>query len=222
MAFLTFGHPKTITDLRSVVGTRHKPERKDVKIVVIDNDPFPYIDILRNHNFNIEQLPDLETLASISTYDIVLCDVQDVGQKFSETYQGAYLVKEIRKKYPFKYIISYTAFDNDARYTALLKSADDSIKKDEDTEVWVSKIDSAIESVYDVEEQWYKIRDYLLSQKVSMFQVALLENEFVCRIQKKKSFDDFPTAQRNFQIDKDAKDILLSFIGSAAVKLLLG
>lgn len=222
MAFITLGQPKTITELRSIVGTRHKPERKDVKIVVIDNDPFPYMDMLRTHNFNIEQLPNLETLTSLSSYDIVLCDVQGVGLNFSETYQGAYLVKEIRKKYPFKFIISYTAYDNDARYTALLKNADYSIKKDEDTEVWVEKLDTAIAAVYDVEEQWYKIRDYLLSQKVSMFQVALLEDDFVRRIQKKKSFDNFPRTNGHLQIDREVKDILLSFIGSAAVKLLLG
>ncbi len=222
MTLITFGQPKTITDLRSIVGTRHKPERKDVKIVVIDNDPFPYMDMLRTHNFCIEQLTNLETLASISSYDIVLCDVQGVGLNFSETFQGAYLVKEIRKKYPFKFIISYTAYDNDARYTALLKSAGYSIKKDEDTEVWVEKLDSAITAVYDVEEQWYKIRDYLLSQKVSLFQVALIEDDFVRRVQKKKSFDDFPSTKRYLRIDKDAKDVLLSFIKSAAVKLLLG
>lgn len=67
-----------------------------------------------------------------------------------------------------------------------------------------------------------KTRNYLLELKVPLFQVAMLEDEIVTRIQKKKSFTDFPPIKGTIQLDDSAKDVLFSFIGSAAVKLLLG
>ena len=222
MAFFYLGRPKTITDLRSLMGMRQVKDRSSIRIIVIDDEPFPYSDNLRKHGFIIEQLHDLETLDSISSYEIVLCDVQGVGAKFHNELQGAYLVKEIRKKFPFKFIISYTAYDNDARYTALLKNADISIIKDENTEVWVEKLDYAISCVSNIEEQWAKTCDYLLGLKMPLFQIALLENEIVSRIQMNKSFEGFPNMNKSVQLENSAKEILLSFIGSAAVKLLLG
>ena len=222
MSFLFFGRPKTIIDLISIIGIRQLPDRNSTRIVVIDDAPFPYLEILQLHGFNIVQIQDVDSLDTISPYDIILCDVQGVGKKFHKEFQGAYLVKEIRKKFPFKYIVSYTAYDNDARYTALLKNADESIIKDENTDVWVEKLDNAIRSVRDIEEQWVKTRDYLLELKVPLFQVALLEDEIVTRIQKKKSFTDFPSIKRTIQLDDSAQNVLFSFIGSAAVKLLLG
>jgi hypothetical protein len=222
MAFFYLGHPKTITDLRSIVGMRQINDRSSIRIIVIDDEPFPYSDNLRKHGFNIEQFRDLETLDSISSYEIVLCDVQGIGTKFHQELQGAYLVKEIRRRFPFKYIISYTAYDNDARYTALLKNADISIIKDENTDVWVEKLDYAISSVSNIEEQWAKTCNHLLDLKVPLFQIALLENEVVTKIQNKKSFDDFPNVNKSIELESNAKEVLLSFIGSAAVKLLLG
>ena len=222
MAFFYLGHPKMIIDLRSHIGMRQLKDRSSVHMIIIDDEPFPYTDVLRMHGFTIEQFHDLETLDSLSAYDVVLCDVQGVGTKFNQELQGAYLVKEIRKKYPFKIIISYTAYESDARYTALLKNADISIRKGESIDVWVDKLDYAISSVCDIEEQWAKTRNYLLDIKVPLFQVVLLENEIVSRIQKKKGFEDFPSLSRTIQLEKSAKDVLLSFIGSAAVKFLLG
>lgn len=222
MAFFYLGHPKTITDLRSIVGMRQMNNRSSIRIIVIDDQPFPYFDNLRMHGFNIEQIHDLETLDSISSYEIVLCDVQGVGAKFHHELQGAYLVKEIRKKYPFKFIISYTAYDNDARYTALLKNADISIIKDENTDVWVEKLDYAISCVSNIEEQWAKTCDHLLKYKVPLFQVALLENEIVSRIQMNNGFEGFPNINKAIQLENSAKEILKSFVGSAAVKILLG
>ncbi|MBR5019498.1 MAG: hypothetical protein IKX53_07710 [Bacteroidales bacterium] len=222
MAFIYLGHPKTITDLRSLIGMKQVKDRSSVRIIVIDDQPFPYSENLRKHGFNIEQLRDLETLDSISSYEIVLCDVQGVGTTFHQELQGAYLVKEIRKRFPFKFIISYTAYDNDARYTALLKSADLSIVKDENTDIWVEKLDYAISSVSNIEEQWAKTCNHLLGLKVPLFQIALLENEVVTRIQKKQSFDNFLSINKSIQLESSAKDVILSFIGSAAVKFLLG
>ena len=57
------------------------------------------IDILQRHKFDIDKFDDIENIESLNAYDIILCDIQGVGTKFNTSYQGAYLVKEIYKRY---------------------------------------------------------------------------------------------------------------------------
>ena len=151
MAFIYLGHPKRITDLGPHLALRQLKDdnsvRMSVRMIIIDDEPFPYTDELRHHGYNIEQFHDLETLDSLSAYDVVLCDVKGVGTKFNPELQGAYLVKEIRKRFPFKIIISYTAYESDARYTELLINADFIIRKCDTIKLLSEKLDTAISSV---------------------------------------------------------------------------
>lgn len=140
-------------------------------MVLIDDAQFPYYDLLRQHKFNIDTLNDVTSLTTLEAYDVILCDLNGVGKKLSETYQGAYLVKEIYKRYPFKIIISYTGISFDARYNEYLKYADFSVKKDVESEVWVEKLDMAIDMLSNIEKRWIRVRNYMLDNNVSLFNV---------------------------------------------------
>ena len=118
--FIHFGKPKQITELHTPERVIAQMKREDAKMVVVDDQDFPYLDILRQHKFNIDTLNDITSLTTIEAYDVVLCDLNGVGKSFSRQYQGAYLVKEIYKRYPFKIIISYTGISFDARYNEYL------------------------------------------------------------------------------------------------------
>lgn len=222
MKFRYIGTPKNITDLRSAISKRKQLERKDVKIAVIDNESFPMIDILQRHKFDIDKFDDIENIESLNAYDIILCDIQGVGTKFNTSYQGAYLVKEIYKRYPFKIIIAYTGSRYEPRYNEFLKYAEYNIPKDASSEEWVEKLDSALELASDPENRWNRVRRYLLNKGVSLFELTLLEDDFVCRYLEKKSFENFPNSKISKSLDDNIRAILQSFAANALFKILVG
>lgn len=217
--FVYFGSPRRISKLHTPSRALNKLKREDVKMVLIDDEEFPYYDLLRQHKFNIDTLNDVTSLTTLEAYDVILCDLNGVGKKFSEMYQGAYLVKEIYKRYPFKIIVSYTGISFDARYNEYLKYADFSVKKDVESEVWVEKLDMAIDMLSNIEKRWIRVRDYMLDNNVSLFDVTLLEDDLVKSIEAGEK-EGFPSNKLIANLGADLKDVLVSFAGSAAVRLL--
>ena len=222
MKFRYIGTPKNITDLRSIASKHKQLERKNVKIAIVDNESFPMIEILQRHKFDIDKFDDIENIESLNGYDIILCDIQGVGTKFNEVFQGAYLVKEIYKRYPFKIIIAYTGSRYDPRYNEYLKYAEYNIIKDASSEEWVEKLDSALELASNPEHRWNRVRRYLLNEGVPLFELTLLEDDFVCRFLENKSFDDFPNNKIAKTLDDDIRAILQSFTANALFKILVG
>lgn len=192
MRFHHFGKLENLHSLEVASLKFKKIERKDVKIAIVDDDTFPYLDILLKHKFSIDVFEDIANIDSINAYDIILCDIQGVGKKLNTNYQGAYLLKEIYEKYPSKVLISYTAHATDITFNKYLQYAEFSMKKDAGSEDWVEKLDQAIALVSNPENRWIRTRNMLLERGVSLFELALLEDEFVYRVLHNKSFEDFP------------------------------
>ena len=88
--------------------------RNYFQIAIIDDKPLSHYSILLNHNFRIKELGDISDIAAISEYPIILCDIRNVGVQFASAYGGAHVIYEIKKRYPDKYIIAYSAGANDS------------------------------------------------------------------------------------------------------------
>ena len=217
--FIHFGTPKKISELHTPNRAMNKLKREDVKMVLIDDEQFPYLDLLKQHKFNIDTLNDVTSLTTLEAYDVILCDLNGVGTKFSEKFQGAYLVKEIYKRYPFKIIISYTGISFDARYNEYLKYADFSVKKDVESEVWVEKLDMAIDMLSNIEKRWERVRNFLLDNNVSLYDTMLLEDNLVNSVEEGQK-NTFPSRKLMRSLSSDLKDVIISFASSVAVKLL--
>ena len=101
-----------------------------------------------------------------------------------------------------------------------MKYADFSVKKDIESEKWVEKLDMSIEMLSNIEKRWTKMRDYLLNNNVSLYNVMLLEDNLVKYIKSNRK-KDFPSTKLLNGIGGDLKDVLISFAGSAAVRLLM-
>lgn len=186
-------------------------ERKDVKIAIIDDESFPLKETLLQHKFNIDVFHDVTSIDQFAGYEIILCDIQGVGKQFSQKYQGAYIVNEIYKRFPFKVLMSYTSKSTDITFNKYLHYAEFSIKKDADSEEWVEKLDTAIKLVSDPENRWIRTRNYLLEKGVSLFELALLEDEYVRHIIENKPFDDFPPKKLRGKITDEIETILKDF-----------
>lgn len=180
------------------------------------------MDILKSHKFNIDLIPKIESINILGEYDIIICDIHGVGEAFSKEFQGAYLVKEIYKQYPFKIIISYTGITYDARYNEYLKHAEFSLKKDVSSEDFVEKLDAAISLIQDPVHRWNKIKNYLVENDVPTYEIALIEDDFVRRLLSNQDFNDFPKKKIQKNIDSNLRAVLQSFAANILSKILIG
>ena len=222
MAFLFWKRFKTISDLRTADLKLKKVRRSDVKIAIIDDEPIEIMEILKSHKFNIDLIPKIESINILGEYDIIICDIHGVGEAFSKEFQGAYLVKEIYKQYPFKIIISYTGITYDARYNEYLKHAEFSLKKDVSSEDFVEKLDAAISLIQDPVHRWNKIKNYLVENDVPTYEIALIEDDFVRRLLSNQDFNDFPKKKIQKNIDSNLRAVLQSFAANILSKILIG
>lgn len=213
---MIFKKPKTIQSL-------HPPKvnpakvRPNIQIAVIDDEPFPYMDILRQHRYNITKMDDLAEIQFVESYQIVICDIKGVGKAFGSRKEGAHLIEEMRKLYPAKVLIAYTGHTFDASYNGFFQMCDMTLKKDIDSDDWVERLDEAIKIATDPKKRWMKIRDYLLEHNIPITTVAELEDEYVSIIEKKQ--ENF-SSKVMAKVPDELRGALEGFAVNVLVKLL--
>jgi hypothetical protein len=220
--FFYLGRPKSLRDLDIPAIKMKGIDRIKIPILVIDDNKFEYFEHLKNHRFDLTYFNDIQSIESTKEYEIVLCDINGVGKKFESKYEGAHVISEIHKKYPFKTIIAYTGFTHDPSYNKFFKIADMTIKKDIDGDEWVEKLDSAIDITTDPKKKWIKMRNHLMEHDVALFDIVKLENEYVKCILEGKSLEDFPSKKMSNEMNQDVRAIIQSFTASVIFKLLFG
>ena len=177
--------PRTILSLEAVLkrerGERDlSAQRRSVPIGVIDDQGFAALQNLRGHGYRITELGDIHDVATVSDYGIILSDLQGVGTTLNPAGQGAHLIREIKKRYPDKYIIAYTGAMKSAIIAQSAREyADGFLKKDASIEEWISTLDEAINYVTDPIAVWKRFRSRLLEWDVPLIVIAELEDDFV-------------------------------------------
>lgn len=220
--FIHLGEPKSIKDLNKPSLKLNKVDRIKVPVLVIDDNEFEYLEHLKNHRFDITYFSDIQSIESAKEYEVILCDINGVGKIFDSKYEGAHVISELYKKYPFKTIIAYTGYTHDPTYNKFFRLADYVFKKDLDGDEWVENLDNAIESAVNPQKKWLKLRDFLIKNNVSLFEIVKLENEYVNNIISGKSLANFPSTKLNNEIDKDIRAVIQSFTASIIFKALIG
>ena len=220
--FLHLGEPKSIKDLNKPSLKLNKVDRIKVPVLVIDDNEFEYLEHLKNHRFDITYFSDIQSIESAKEYEVILCDINGVGKIFDSKYEGAHVISELYKKYPFKTIIAYTGYTHDPTYNKFFRLADYVFKKDLDGDEWVENLDNAIESAVNPQKKWLKLRDFLIKNNVSLFEIVKLENEYVNNIISGKDLATFPSTKLNNEIDKDIRAVIQSFTASIIFKALVG
>ncbi len=218
--FIFWGRPNSISDLQSAVKPFESSMRSMVNIAIIDDEDFPYLDLLQTHDFHIRKIPDVSDIKALNTYDIIFCDVRGVGRELSKKFEGAYLIKEIRKAYPNKVVYAYTGQSYDASFSKYFDYADQVIKKDISSEEWVETLDRAVEIALNPVIQWRRLRKRLLRDNVELKAIVYLEDEFVQSFLAKAN--KFPSKRSLSFLNDDARSVLQSFVASALFKLFIG
>ena len=191
--------------------------KKATEILVIDDNEFTYLEALKKSEFNIDYRSDIQSLKDVAEYDIVLCDIRGVGKFLESQYDGAYLVKQLKKKYPNKTIISYTADDYNPRYEEFLKYADAIVPKGTVLEDWDALLTGLLKDLADPVKQWAKTRQALLEAGVSTVAVAKHEARYVKAV-KDGTFDSI---KKLYEPKNDiASDIMKTLLHGAISKLI--
>lgn len=211
---------KQISDLNgeSILKDKTLSQLKRVTdILVIDDDVFTFLDVLKKHEFNIDHKPDIQSLKDVEAYDIILCDIRGVGKFLGSKYEGAYLIKQIKEKYPNKIVISYTANDYDPSFQEYLKYADAIMPKGSALEDWAALLERILRENADPVKQWSRTREALLNANVPTAIVAEYEVKYVKAIQS----GSFESIKKTFdKPNKVGAEIMFALVNSIIDKML--
>lgn len=219
--FLHIGQPHQISELLLHQLNYDATKRNTIPIAVIDDEEFRYEESLRNHDFNLRVFKDIEDIKAVQPYAVILCDIKGVGKSFHSKFEGAHIISEIKKYYPAKIVIAYSAHQFDPSYNKYFEMSDYLFKKDIDSDDWVEKLDEALKGAINPIYQWKKIRNYLLENEISLFQILKLEDEYVKTVLS-KGRHQFPSQKLTGTLPKDIKTVVLNFTSSLIFKVIIG
>ena len=193
--------------------------KRATDILIIDDDPFTYEDALKKNEFMIDYKSDIQSLKDVEAYSVILCDIMGVGKFLQSQYEGAYLVRQIKEKYPYKTVIIYSGNQFNTAYQEFLNYADHTMQKGAALEKWNALLTQIVRDGADPVRQWLKTRSALLEAGLSIIEVAKLESKYVQAI-KKSNYESLA------KLAKDAnasyKHILVELLSSTIAKLLKG
>lgn len=107
--------------------------KKSTTILFIDDDrTFKIVDILKKMGWmNTKLIKDINSLSdhNVVAADILFIDIQGVGKLLQEKDEGLGLALAIKRRYPTKKIVIYSAQEDGARFHEALSEADYSLPK---------------------------------------------------------------------------------------------
>ena len=216
--FYSIGRPEPLSSIgqQSIDAAEAKAR---VEIAVLDDDPFAPRDALLSHKFRITELgPDIRQLDQISTYPIIVCDVNGVGKAFGSSLEGAHLVSEIRKAYPDKFLVAYTGMTYSLAITNALTAADRRLPTDASVETWVQTLEFGITEVSNARRRWLRMRTALLDRGVELYDVLRLEQALI-RSVKSKQPSALADEAKSMGISSEVKDLVIKFSATAVASL---
>ena len=128
-----------------------KRNKSQIRILFIDDNykDFQMVNILKTYGYeNTKALKDVKDLdiTSLKEADIVFVDINGVGVTLFPQDQGLGLAPAIKRKYPNKKVIIYSAESNGDRFHKALKEVDSFLYKNAEPFQFVDLIDTLVKS----------------------------------------------------------------------------
>ena len=134
----------SISPLAQPVGAARVKQKSAVSVLFIDDDvKFQVVNILKRNGWsNTKIIKDVISLEQpeVASADIFFVDIQGVGVSLGFKDQGLGLVIALRKKYPTKKIVIYSAENSNAFHPAF-GQANERISKDADPYEFMEAVD---------------------------------------------------------------------------------
>lgn len=195
--------------------------KNSIDIAVIDDQEFTQAKLLESNNFRLKEVGDIKSIKSIEAYPIIICDIHGVGASFDNSgLGGAFLISEIRKNYPDKYIIAYSTHSNDLALQRHTKNADYVMPVPSAIEHWTEALEQAIKNVGDPVLRWKRFRYYLLENNIELSEVYKLEQAYIrYYLTPSQNIDNIVESASELAIANDFKDVIKQFVTAAVVEV---
>lgn len=187
-------HPETIElDLLSLIA-----ERPKIRVAIIDNAPFPYtaaleatgcfVQVFDDYSSKISQRNEKHKLVQLTNFDVIICDIHDIGTQIFPGSEGISVLEDLRKKHPLKVIVAYTG-DPGAILTRLKKqdTVDRTFAKEWAVDDFLFNFQEVLDIFTKPKNRWDFIQRRLthlgLAQhKIASVQTVFVENVLLCQM----------------------------------------
>jgi CheY-like chemotaxis protein len=105
--------------------------RKKSRILVIDDQEFPYMDLLKRDGYDMERWAEVESLSKLTDgyFDVLLLDINGVGMKESPRRQGLGILEHVKHSNPAQQVILYSSKPQSITQREVLILADSVLDK---------------------------------------------------------------------------------------------
>ncbi|XKE44606.1 hypothetical protein LG302_14690 [Halomonas organivorans] len=170
-----------------------KPEIKDrTKILFIDDNQFKVVDILKKNGWkNTQSLNDVEDLDDrrVRESHIIFIDIHGVGRELGFSNEGLGLVKELKKRYPEKKVVVYSAESKGDRFEEGFEYADSRLKKNVDPIRFLALVDEYSNEFFSLDACAARLQEILREDfKVSMTLGEVKDK--ISQVQRKGDFSE--------------------------------
>lgn len=103
-----------------------------IQILFIDDEKFKTVDNLKSAGWvNTKTIKDVTNLdcPDVKNSDVIFVDINGVGEKLFPIDKGLGLAEALKRKYPEKYIVIYSAQEHGDRFHKALKNVDYTLSK---------------------------------------------------------------------------------------------
>ncbi|MEZ8077937.1 hypothetical protein ACED27_23290 [Vibrio sp. FF112] len=188
-------------------------ERASIPIAVIDDLDVPYIEAVRNCGYKgITHYTDIDNFEMLSVYQVIICDIRGVGKKLSKN-EGAFIIQQLRKVYPDKYIIAMSSNLYHLPIQNYIGVADAKLKRDVSSDRVIREIEKGVAVMSSRKERWLRFRDYLLkTHQMDLYDVWQIEQEFIKSVltHDRKGFEESDVLKKHG--GDMVKGLLVNFI----------
>ncbi len=162
--------------------------RKQVKILFIDDGGFDTepLSKLGYKDINVEY--EFKDMTMFEPYDVIFCDINDVAKNIYPVGQGAELASEIKRTYPDKFVIIFSAQNQKPSFVKYYEDVDAVIDKVSDQRTFQNVIDRYIAIQNDPIAYWENLEKAMLKQKLNKVYISKLEHFYVCSFIDNKNY----------------------------------
>lgn len=178
--------------------------RERVKILLVDDEEYEIIDVLKTRGYDIYYKSDINYLIETEPFDIVLLDIKGIAKKFGSSKQGFGFAIKVKERYPQKIVVSFSG-TSDVKIYEEIDKIDGFIMKDTEVDIWCNRLDQYIKDYCDPNKQWDSIANKLRKEGVSNDIINELKDEFISSFEN-NSFDKF--SNKFMEKVKNAKELM--------------
>ena len=165
-------------------------DKKDVRIAILDDMGFDRERLNKMGYKDIKLFDKFDEISDFENFDIIMCDINGIGEDYHPNFQGAAIAKMIKSSYPNKIVVVYSASKHDPEINNYIKEAyiDDFINKNISKADLNDRLNGYILKLNDPITVWEKTRMSLYQHNVSPKIIGLMEHYYVKSFLSKKDY----------------------------------